>query len=186
MIKIYCDKDGVLSNFIKASFIAHGLDPKTVKKWNYFEDWNIPTKEFWKKIHEDDNFWRNLEPYPWAVSLIYLIKDYDPKYKILTAPSPHHSSWSGKYDWIEQYLGIGDVSRIVMTSSKADLAKENRVLIDDNENNILDWNNEGGFGILFPMPYNKNKIYCINRIEFIKMELERVMAKAYHLSDERI
>ena len=173
-IQILCDLDGVLADFCSSSQQIHDKEAKPPSKWDYFKDWGINNSQFFEKIHEDHDFWRNLNPYPWKNKLIEEIEGYDPDYKILTSPSQHFSSWGGKYDWIKDHLGIENPNRIIMTANKKLLAGSGRVLIDDNDRNVSQWVSAGGIGILFPQLYNDNMIVVGDRHEFLCRQLKTI------------
>ncbi|MGK4422111.1 hypothetical protein ACSLVQ_28070, partial [Klebsiella pneumoniae] len=60
---LYCDMDGVLTDFTKAAlnFHAISLDPLEVG-WNFWEQANISAEAFWRPLGAA--FWEHL---PWTV-----------------------------------------------------------------------------------------------------------------------
>ena len=73
------------------------------------------------------------------------IKSYNPE--ILSAPSREESSKIGKHVWIKN--NIPGVKLILRSAErKQELAEPNAILIDDRKDNIEQWINAGGIGIL--------------------------------------
>ena len=176
-MKILCDLDGVLADFVSASYEVHGKEAEQAIKWNYFEDWNLGPGEFFGEIRKYKDFWRNLNPYPWKNSLVREICKYDPEFLIMTKPDDHYNSWGGKFDWIGNHLNISRADRIMMGGSKHLLAAPNRVLIDDNDKNIEMWRDHGGIGILFPQLYNDNMLIVGDRIQYVTNQLKIIANK---------
>jgi 5'(3')-deoxyribonucleotidase len=137
-VLIYCDMDGVLVDFDKGYFDLTGVDLKGA----YSTDPN-----FWDPIKEAGyDFWFNLKWRNDGKRLWRYIKKYDPV--ILSAPSREMTSIVGKQDWIKKELP-GTHLVLKNASLKKELARPNVILIDDRSENIDDWNNAGGNGILF-------------------------------------
>lgn len=136
--KIYCDMDGVLTDFNEACFKATGIKLTEHTKL---------TQATWNKIEDAGlDFWENMSWKKDGKELWNYIKKYEPD--ILSSPAKFDESRVGKINWVERELGE-DV-RVVLRSSKKkkDLAKSNYILIDDREDNIAGWKEKGGIGIL--------------------------------------
>lgn len=137
MKQVYVDLDGVLTDFSKQ--LAELLNKPLDRTWDFGND-----PEVWKKIDgAGEDFWSEMKWMPDGHKLWDFVKKFDPT--ILTAPSDHPSSKSGKKIWLEENLP--DVPYII-ESKKEKHAKEGYVLIDDREKNINKWKKAGGIGIL--------------------------------------
>ena len=173
---MFLDLDGVLCNFVKQSQIVHGKLDVPATKWNYFEDWGINVEQFWSKIDSTADFWESLEPYPWMNALMGLVSSYDENFYILTAPHNHPNSYSGKCRWISCVLGLDPTQKAIFTHAKHLVADPNRILIDDNPRNIEDWQNSGGYGILFPQPWSMTE-HVEDKVDYIYKQLEVAVRK---------
>ena len=127
---IYCDMDGVLTDFVKAANKVTGLD------WE-----GLRTNQDWDTIRDTPNFWANM---PWKGDGKKLWRQ-DPNCK------------PGKYRWLSKNLGLNNSARInlVRRKQKQDYVRVNHsgkmgvaVLIDDYPKNITEWTAKGGIGIL--------------------------------------
>lgn len=86
--------------------------------------------------------------------------------KFLTAPVDNSGSLSGKYEWLRDfyydagYSKSDALSYIIMCDkdTKKLLARNDRILIDDNLNNCADWLLEGGKSIIHE---NWNKTFTV-------------------------
>ena len=66
---------------------------------------------------------------------------------MLTAPSLDPESRQGKREWVERLDGMKNIY-FRNAASKSDFSGKNRILIDDREDTINNWNAAGGIGIL--------------------------------------
>ena len=144
---IFCDMDGVLTDFGKAANKVTGLN------WE-----GLRTNQDWDSIRDTKNFWANM---PWkrdGKQLWKYIKKYNPS--ILSAsvqPQQDPNCKPGKLRWLSKNLKLNNSARInlVRRSQKQDYVRVNRggkievaVLIDDYPKNIREWTAKGGIGIL--------------------------------------
>jgi cytidyltransferase-like protein len=136
--KIYCDMDGVIVDF------EDGYERLTGKdiKGNHVKG----DATFWQPITDAGvKFWAGLKWMPDGKELWSYIKSYNPE--ILSAPSREESSKIGKHVWIKN--NIPGVKLILRSAErKQELAESNAILIDDRKDNIEQWINAGGIGIL--------------------------------------
>jgi cytidyltransferase-like protein len=136
--KIYCDMDGVIVDF------EDGYERLTGKdiKGNHVKG----DGDFWQPITDAGvKFWAGLKWMSDGKELWSYIKPYNPE--ILSAPSREESSKIGKHVWIKNNIpGI----KLILRSAerKQELAEPNAILIDDRKDNIEQWINAGGIGIL--------------------------------------
>ena len=138
MFEIFCDMDGVLTDFDKKFYELTGIPPLQYKE--YYSE-----QQFINIINSDIFFWKNLEPMPDAMELWEYIKVCKPT--ILTKPSGNiELCKKQKIDWVLERLG-SDI-KVVFSHNKYKYATPESILIDNSENNINDWKNAGGIGIL--------------------------------------
>ncbi len=131
---LYCDLDDVLVDFKGAC-----------EKLGVYEKLSTDPETAWKKINaKGAAFWEKMEWMPGAQVLWKFIAPYDPI--ILSARSEDRKSVTGKRQWIKKQLGRKD-GLIVWKKDKKDYASPKSVLIDDDENNIIEWENAGGVGV---------------------------------------
>ena len=140
MYTIYCDMDGVLVDFEKGyKELTNGITPPKT-----FDS----KADFWKPINDAGaSFWANLDWMPDGKILWRYIKKYNPN--LLSAPSWDPSSRVGKEAWVKMHIP-NQYKRLLLypRSQKQLFAGENRILIDDMERTINEWNAKGGIGIL--------------------------------------
>jgi len=135
--KIYCDMDGVITDFIRGYRELTGID---------ITGTHHDSEDFWDPIQKAGyDFWINLKWKPDGKKLWNYIKKYEPE--ILSSPSEDIESRIGKYDWVKRELPN---TRLILRSSehKKEFAGENKILIDDRESNKKKWEDVGGIGIL--------------------------------------
>ena len=139
--KIYCDMDGVLTNWNKEfEKLGHG----TAK---YYEKKN-GKNSYWKLIADKgEDFWSKMEWMKDGKQLWKFIEQFKPT--ILTSPTRdvngHNSCISGKKKWLKRELPSVPY---IIEHDKDKYANENAILIDDYTEKINKWKGKGGTGIL--------------------------------------
>ena len=140
--EIYCDMDGVLVD------LYGGIKKHLrVTKLNQ----GIMDDFFDSDAGRSSEFWANC---PWesgGKQLWKAIKDFNTN--ILSAcPSVCNEDRKvikGKTQWCQKNLKINSRKvYIVQRREKQNFAKDNKILIDDREKNIREWESSGGIGIL--------------------------------------
>jgi len=141
---VYCDLDGVLVDLAGRLSEIYGVDLSKAASFNdYFYD-HMDTLDDRQKVE----FWENLSELPDAMMLWDFIKQYKPS--ILTACSGSTAACFGKKHWCRDHLGLSS-SRVFCVSKsnrKQYYACEGKLLIDDLESNVNEWEAKGGVGIL--------------------------------------
>ena len=153
--QIYCDMDGVLTDFEtrfidKLNEIGPDYYPlrdikKVIKPRDFEEIFGI--KEFWKFIDEivGVSFWVGM---PWMSTgqeLWNFISKYNPK--VLTSPSRDSSSRLGKNLWVKNKISPKPQVIFAYSKSKQNYSNENSILIDDKPSNISEWEAKGGIAL---------------------------------------
>ena len=141
IMKIYVDMDGVIANFQKKWVELYGTDNHKKEGKNNFKDF-VDNKEF-----------AVLEPMPDATLLIDYLND-----KLEDIPKEILSSTANDkfYETISQqknvWLNRNNIdwkpNFVPGKAHKYTYAEPGFVLIDDDKQNIEDWNKAGGTGIL--------------------------------------
>lgn len=130
--------DGVLVNFEKGYLDLTGIDLRGK---------HIDGPRFWDPINRKGyDFWINLDWMPDGRLLWNSIKQYNPT--ILSAPSSRPESRVAKYDWVHRELGENVEVILRSAKNKKEFASPTHILIDDREDNIKDWIESRGIGIL--------------------------------------
>lgn len=139
MYTIFCDMDGVLVDFEKGYYDLTGIDTKQYVKGD---------NNFWKPIEEEGAmFWANLDWMSDGKQLWGYIKKYIPY--ILSSPSQDPSSKVGKEAWLNININNQYKKAYFYSRAKKQLfAGPNKILIDDMEITINEWEAKGGIGIL--------------------------------------
>lgn len=157
MAEIYIDMDGVLVDF-ECGMNDHGIDVN-----------HIP----WDDMGDD--FFNSLRPIPGAVDFYRKVVSYFETVRILSGPTLHPGSFSGKAKWVERVLGNGskyEIKRLLLVPSddKMLLSKSKRILIDDRLSNIQGWVSVGGIGIHVTEPNPQKFGFIFAKITEISMQ----------------
>ena len=159
--RIYCDMDGVLSDFMVAAKKATGT--------TFTQD---QSDRHWETIRNTRNFWSNM---PWTrdgKQLWNYIRQYNPH--ILSAYTIEDPNClPGKRRWLRKNLGYTQnfMINLVRRREKKNFAmrgndnkRQPAILIDDYPKNVDQFRNAGGIGILHTSA--SNTISQLKRIGF--------------------
>ena len=138
---VYSDMDGVLTDFEKRfqKFSGGVLPSEFESKYGRDKFWDLIDNQIGVK------FWVGM---PWmedGKQYWEYISKYNPI--LLSSPSINNESRLGKRLWVKKYLP-GTPLKLAYAKNKKNYAKENAILIDDRKENINQWVEAGGIGIL--------------------------------------
>lgn len=138
--KIYCDMDGVLTDFESRFDHFSGMHPQAYEK-------KFGTPAFWELIDNKIGvrFWVGMDWMPQGQKLWDFISPYKPD--LLTSPSRHDTSRLGKNLWVRNHLNPKPKVIFAYSADKQRYANENSILIDDKKSNIKEWEAQGGIAI---------------------------------------
>lgn len=138
--KIYCDMDGVLTDFESRFEHFSGMHPQAYEKAK-------GTPAFWELIDNKIGvrFWVGMSFMPEGQRLWDFIKPYQPD--LLTSPSRHNNSRLGKNLWVKNNLNPKPKVIFAYSAVKQRYANETSILIDDKPSNINEWTAKGGIAI---------------------------------------
>lgn len=138
--KIYCDLDGVLTDFEERFEHFSGMKPKEYEN-------KFGTPAFWELIDVKVGikFWAGMKFMPQGQQLWDFIKPYQPD--LLTSPSRDNGSRLGKNIWVKNHLNPKPKVIFSYSADKQRYANENSILIDDKKSNIEQWAAKGGIAI---------------------------------------
>lgn len=172
---IILDLDGVIVDFVDGVRRRFGLpETWTPTEWDFYENIGVDAADFYRRI-SDEEFWLNLEPYPWINWLIDNVQCHAGKMLFWTSPilSPH--CHSAKARWFAKRFGESSLNLLIIGSHKHLAAKRDVVLIDDSDDNIAKFRKHGGLAITFPQPWNANREVATSdesRIKHVTQKLE--------------
>ena len=138
--KIYCDMDGVLTNFESRFEHFTGKSPKQYEK-------EFGLEQFWHLIDSKIGvrFWVGMDWMPQGKELWNFISPYAPS--LLTSPSRDNTSRLGKNLWVKNNLNPKPKVIFAYSKDKQRHANPSSILIDDKKSNIKEWNDSNGIAI---------------------------------------
>jgi len=154
---VYCDLDGVLVDLAGKLSEIYQEDLPNGSFKNHFNKL-MDTLSTSEKL----DFWVSLKQTNDCMELWNFIKKFTPT--IITSCSEMPIACAGKKEWCSNHLGITSrrVICVPRSSSKQNYAGPNKILIDDLESNITEWEAKGGIGIL-----HKNSITTLSILKNI-------------------
>ena len=172
-IRIFCDMDGVVYDWMGKAMDIFDVDPADPKNRDILKYDDDSLFELRDKTHVYDvidqmgeQFWENLHLLPWGRTLYEGLKKRG-KVVFLTSPGKWAAAAQGKVRAIRRDF---DTSKILVGRSKEYCAHPNAILIDDKKSNIENFIEAGGTGFLWPNQY---------RIEDGDIEVEKVLESCF-------
>jgi hypothetical protein len=158
--KIFLDLDGVIRDWVRGVIKWYDLDcmAQDVLTWSWFEKYVehlMTPKEFWEG--QTSTFWETL-PFTQEAPMILDVMNYIQKSgntSVFLLTSPTLSSAGATQSWIRKNMPkyFSD-KRYIIGPPKYACASKNSILIDDAEHNVFPFAEWGGYGFLYPRPWN--------------------------------
>ena len=177
MKKIFLDMDGVLVDFVSAALKAHNRpDPYVNGMYagKRLEDvWEMSPSKFWEPMRGHE-FWAKLKPTKEFRRIVRALPRTVQR-AILTTPSKRDAeSITGKTTWVRTWMP-GMEEEIVFAKNKELIADWNSILVDDTDDVVETFRENGGRAILFPRPWNSRHRKSYRAYEVFEMELQTLL-----------
>ena len=180
-VLIKVDIDGVLRNWEKSLFDTYKkyypndrvILPCTT--WDVdgnFPDYKGKFSKFWKELYTKE-IYENAELFSGAMKFILDLLDNFPDVWLVT--SQPDTAMAPTVHWVQKNL-FPQFTPIVFTQDKFDVGRkryDNRILIDDNMDNLLSEYDAGGTPICFAQRYNEGLDVKIPRFSAANYDTER-------------
>jgi len=169
MIKtIYIDMDGVLADFVGGCETKFDRLSPYVEKCADFEKylggmggiphaWGMTMDDLWRPIERDPTFWSGLALLPGAIQIYQTAVSLvgQDNVHILSSHGGLRKCIDGKMDWLEKYFPFIHLSHNYhFAVKKWHFAAHDRLLVDDQDNNVDPFRQKGGQTILVPRAWN--------------------------------
>lgn len=176
---IVVDMDGVLANFRKGVSELFNVPLESLDEWQIYKSIGLDLDTFWQKIAKKNNFWINLEKFPYIDELMHMIEKYTSEIVICSHPPAYPDSYRQKKKWLESN-NLGKYKHFIGNANKGWIACKNRVLIDDHIYNIRSFEKKGGMGILFPQVYSSQYIENLDiipddKVTYVEDKLKQLL-----------
>ncbi len=138
-LEIFIGTNGVLANFQGHLETEGKLDANGKEKWDEL----------------DVKWWKGIPAYDGAKDFYTAVKENGPV-RFLTGPVPRPDGFEGPAEWTQKFGGskfaLLDII-VCRSKDKMLLARPDKILIDDRQENIDAWIKQGGIGILHKGDY---------------------------------
>lgn len=187
-VKVFIDLDEVLADWLTPALNVMNHNPAKVfaawdkldpRPWDVFDVIETSKSRGWQALElAGASFWAHLPLLPHAKHLFKMCEAIG-ETTVLTSPSLHPSSYSGKVHWLNYHFGKGFAhKRALLGASKHVVARPGAVLIDDSPTHCEAWRAEGGHAILFPGHGNDLHAHRDRAFAYILPELMRLRAES--------
>lgn len=151
--ELLLDMDGLLTDFQREMLRRH--QPHNLKyenvTWNFWAQMGKTKEQFWKVA--DEEFWKTLEWCPEGEALLRSLERIVGRKNICLLSSPGVGSMDGKEYWINKNIPEYN-SQFFFGREKWRVARADTLLVDDSDQNCIEFTNAGGKSILVPRPWN--------------------------------
>ncbi len=162
-MKIYFDMDGVLADFAQAAKNIPGFSSDlNCASQNMTDEQKHAKKKYWLEIEQIDSFWADMDIVDNITELLDFASLCGDLFVLTKTPSANKFADGQNYvnkiadakrAWIKKHLSkyFDDENIIVCSGKKGKLIRpdKNSILVDDRPDNIAEWSECGGTGILF-------------------------------------
>jgi len=181
--KIFLDLDGVCCDFVEAlrsKFGFYGGWPEGT--YNIDKVLDISDEYLWTSL--DFDFWTSMPKTEECDELVELTSKFD---TCLLTAFPHYLEGrvreitaSGKVNWIKNNLpDFYYDDKFLIGNCKHFCASPRAILIDDSDRKIEKFELAGGYGILFPQLWNKNKHIKEGKVGYVEKALIEIIGEIY-------
>lgn len=137
----------------------------------------ISLEDFWESVNKQrPRLWETLPEYSWFPRLYTNLSKLG-EVVFCTTPTIDPRSVSGKLIWLQHRFGR-HFRGYVMTEKKYLLAKEDTLLVDDDQDNVNKFLAHGGNAILVPQPWNGGcaEVYNEDKIDQVLNDASNLCA----------
>ena len=159
-MKVFCDMDGVLTDFPRAYNERRrhlGKEPIPLEKFNEQDFPNAVGDLAWRIDAElDYHFWADLPWMPHGLDFLILIEKLFGPQNICLLSFPSHNAETGaagKVAWVRRELPQYEM-RLLLAMDKRFCASRDAILFDDKPRNAEEFTAAGGWGCVVPAPWN--------------------------------
>ena len=173
--RVFCDVHGVLLDFAWPACRLFGVSEMDYLAWppqGRLEEYLGVTQEaFWSEVEDEgEEFWRTLPVIPAGKEILDLVKCH---FKVTIATSVHDrpESRSGTRRAIRQHFAWPSIHAM----DKSSLATSTALLIDDQEEQVQNFREQGGRAILWPASWNSARCWVGQELAYAKQHLGRLV-----------
>lgn len=154
-LELYFDMDEVIVNLSEhiISIYNEELDDNFDYRDNKSYWWlDAPkgNRDYFKQVLNREGTFLNPKPNKDSIHIINQLHKEGYEINITTSPQWNQYCCIEKIQWLQKYLPWLDLDKhLFFTSNKGKLAQPNRILIDDNINNLSSWELNNGVGIAY-------------------------------------
>lgn len=157
-IVIFYDMDEVLNYFSKSIIDRYNKDFDDNYDWTkntcyWWEDAPKANKEYFVNLLNSEGIFLSLEPRKDGIYYMRKLIEEGYDVRILTYPVWNEHCAKEKILWLKKYIPAFDIEKLCMTKDKYLLSGPNRILLDDNVDNLILWQEYGGIAIRFKVPF---------------------------------
>jgi hypothetical protein len=161
---IFLDMDGVCADFVSGAARAHGKDLASITWprgcYDIASVFGVSNREFAGKIKiHRSPFWSDLDPYPWLDEMLLDLGGLGRIVFVSSLGPFGAAAASGKLLWLRTYVGREAARDAIFVTAdlRHRLAGQDAILIDDNELTVREFIRAGGYGVVFPQPWNSSR-----------------------------
>jgi 5'(3')-deoxyribonucleotidase len=184
MTRAYLDLDGVLADFdgglhtALGCYFCYDLWPYEYGPagWDWYHELGLTLEDVDKLC--DFDFWANLHWMPDGHDILRTVLGHTDTVTLITTPMPNVMSASGKVEWVRRNIPSREHGMMICLGDKTCSGLPSipdAVLIDDCQENVDKWHEQGGQAILVPRPWNDGYVLREDAVEVVRHSLESLL-----------
>lgn len=151
-MKIFIDLDSTLNQLMDPWLIAiqrhlgEKIPLETITHWDRLKD------ERYQSLLCELGFFRHLGVEEGAQQALQMAQSDGHSIYVVSATTKY--DYADKVEWLAEYFPLIPRKHFIGASCKAELARHDRLLIDDAPHNLTDWEAAGGIAVAYTQPWN--------------------------------
>lgn len=132
----------------------------------------ITDGQFWDLVPRE--FFLTLKMMDDAPALLELIRQYDPNFHICSSPGTN-KPWvvAEKVHWVHKHIDP-NFNRFLITKHKPIAANPRNILLDDWDQNCIEFRRAGGQAVIVPRPWNTRHGIAHDAVTTVRLQLEHL------------
>jgi len=182
-LKLFLDLDGVIINLDQSLIKFHNWPIKSydIKEYNFEGLVGMSHEEIFSDL--PGVFWEELPMYSYSKKLV---KSLVERFDVYLLSSPVNGTFSEREKWIQKYMpDFFQNKKYLLGPAKSAVSEPGKILIDDYEKHVDEWEKEGGDAILFPQPWNRNRRLIDRKLEWVELKLKTIAHQISLIEDRK-
>ena len=162
---IFLGVDGTLADFAGAAGLLFDRIGYQPTECDFAAELAGTPEAFWERVDGTANFYANLPQCDWTDTLLCVALRAGRQVRCVSKPR-NAAAACGVVKWLRKHCP--GIHGYMLGEATHLLAGCHRVLVSACEDEIAQWEDSGGNGVLLPQPWNRHRAFCSERVGFVQ------------------